>query len=130
MRNFKDESFIAQYLSPKLIRDLKLFAVVDDDREEKLAITAIHDDAGYRAVRQLLAEQYNLGNREPNIQVYDVNIYGDRSLTLRHYMHNRRPLGESTPEMLRHIARLWGYTVRIESLDEDGESRMMEVFEA
>ena len=34
MRNFKDESFVAQYLSPKLIRDMKLFAVVDDDREE------------------------------------------------------------------------------------------------
>ena len=129
MRNFKDESFIAQYLSPKLIRDLKLFAVLDDDHEEKLEIAAIHDDAGYRAVRQLLAEQYDLGNREPNIQVYDVNIYGDRSLTLRHYMHNRRPLGETTPEMLRHIARLWGYTVRVESVDQDGESRMVEVCE-
>jgi stage V sporulation protein R len=129
MRNFKDESFIAQYLSPKLIRDLKLFAVVDDDQEEKLEIAAIHDDAGYRAVRQLLAEQYNLGNREPNIQVYDVNVYGDRSLTLRHYMHNRRPLGESTPEMLRHIARLWGYTVKIESVDQDGESHLVGVCE-
>ena len=32
MRNFKDESFIAQYLSPKLIRDLKLFAMLDDDQ--------------------------------------------------------------------------------------------------
>ncbi|HNA83584.1 MAG TPA: SpoVR family protein, partial [Thiobacillaceae bacterium] len=74
MRNFKDESFIAQYLSPKLIRDFKLFAVVDDDREEKLEIAAIHDDAGYRQVRQLLAEQYNLGNREPNIQVWNVDV--------------------------------------------------------
>jgi stage V sporulation protein R len=129
MRNFKDESFVAQYLSPKLIRDMKLFAVVDDDREEKLEIAAIHDDAGYRTVRQLLAEQYDLGSREPNIQVYDVDIYGDRSLTLRHYMHNRRPLGDTTAEMLRHIARLWGYTVRIESLDQDGESRMVETFE-
>jgi spore cortex formation protein SpoVR/YcgB (stage V sporulation) len=129
MRNFKDESFVAQYLSPKLIRDMKLFAVVDDDREEKLEITAIHDDAGYRTVRQLLAEQYNLGNREPNIQIYDVDVYGNRSLTLRHYMHNRRPLGESTAEMLRHIARLWGYTVRLESLDQDGESQLVEVCE-
>jgi spore cortex formation protein SpoVR/YcgB (stage V sporulation) len=129
MRNFKDESFIAQYLSPKLIRDFKLFAVVDDDTEEKLEVSAIHDDAGYRSVRQLLAEQYNLGNREPNIQVYNVDVYGDRSLTLRHYMHNRRPLGESTAEMLRHIARLWGYTVRIESVDQDGESRMVDVCE-
>jgi spore cortex formation protein SpoVR/YcgB (stage V sporulation) len=120
MRNFKDESFVAQYLSPKLIRDLKLFALVDDDREDKLEVTAIHDDAGYRTVRQLLAEHYNLGNREPNIQVYEVDVFGDRSLTLRHYMHDRRPLGESTPEMLRHVARLWGYTVRIESVDQDG----------
>lgn len=32
MRNFKDESFITQYLSPKLIRDLKLFSIMDDDR--------------------------------------------------------------------------------------------------
>ncbi|MGA7180020.1 MAG: SpoVR family protein [Thiobacillaceae bacterium] len=129
MRHFKDESFIAQYLSPKLIRDFKLFAVVDDDQEEQLQITAIHDDAGYRAVRQLLAEQYDLGTREPNIQVYEVDVYGDRSLTLRHYMHNRRPLGESTTEMLRHIARLWGYTVRIESVDQDGEARMVGVCE-
>ncbi|WP_310447015.1 SpoVR family protein [Thiobacillus sp.] len=125
MRNFKDESFIAQYLSPKLIRDLKLFALVDDDNEDKLEVTAIHDDAGYRAVRQLLADQYNLGNREPNIQAYQVDVFGDRSLTLRHYMHDRRPLGESAPEMLRHLARLWGYTVRIESVDPDGTAHLV-----
>jgi stage V sporulation protein R len=129
MRNFKDESFIAQYLSPKLIRDFKLFAMVDDDQDDKLEIAAIHDDAGYRTVRQLLAEQYNLGNREPNIQVYQVDVFGDRSLTLRHTMHDRRPLGESTPEMLRHVARLWGYTVRIESVDQDGEPQMAGVSE-
>ncbi len=120
MRNFKDESFIAQYLSPKLIREYKLFSVRDDDSEDKLEISAIHDDAGYRAVRQQLAEQYNLGNREPNIQVYNVDVYGDRTLTMRHYMHNRRPLGETTPEMLRHIARLWGYNVRMECVDQGG----------
>ncbi|MEO6146216.1 MAG: SpoVR family protein [Sulfuriferula sp.] len=120
MRNFKDESFIAQYLSPKLIREFKLFSVRDDDSEDKLEISAIHDDAGYRAVRQQLAEQYNLGNREPNIQVYNVDVYGNRTLTMRHYMHNRRPLGETTPEMLRHIARLWGYNVRMECVDQDG----------
>jgi stage V sporulation protein R len=122
MRNFKDESFIAQYLSPTLIREMKLFAVLDDDTEDKLEIAAIHDDAGYRRVRQTLADQYNLGNREPNIQVWNVDVYGDRSLTLRHYMHSRRPLGETTPEMLRHVALLWGYDVRMESVDEAGRA--------
>ena len=121
MRNFKDESFIAQYLSPKLIRDFKLFAIRDDDTEEKLEISAIHDDVGYRTVRQRLAEQYDLGNREPNIQVYNVDIYGDRALTLRHYVHDRRPLGDSTSEVLRYIAHLWGYPVRMESVDQNGE---------
>ncbi len=125
MRNFKDDSFIAQFLSPHLIREMKLFAVLDDEQKEQLEIIAIHDDAGYQTIRQLLAEQYNLGSREPNIQVWNADIYGDRSLTLRHYMHNRRPLGESTPEMLKHVARLWGYDVRIESVDESGRVELI-----
>jgi stage V sporulation protein R len=125
MRNFKDESFIAQYLSPSLIREMKLFAVLDDDSHEKLEISAIHDEAGYRAVRQTLAEQYNLGQREPNIQAYNVDVFGDRSLTLRHYQFNRRPLGETTPEMLRHVTRLWGYPVRMESVDEAGRVELV-----
>ncbi|CAG0910471.1 unnamed protein product, partial [Cyprideis torosa] len=102
MRNFKDESFIAQYLSPKLIREFHLFAVTDDDAVDDLEISAIHNDAGYEKVRRMLADQYNLGNREPNIQVYRVDLFGDRSLTLRHYEASRIPLGDTTDEMLKH----------------------------
>lgn len=121
MRNFKDESFIAQYLSPKLIRDFRLFAVKDDDREDKLEISAIHNDDGYREIRRKLADQYNLGNREPNIQAWEVNTRGDRSLTLRHFQYNRRPLANSVHEVLKHIARLWGFSVKLESCDPDGK---------
>jgi spore cortex formation protein SpoVR/YcgB (stage V sporulation) len=121
MRNFKDESFIAQYLSPRLMRELKLFAVRDDDRSEDMEVTAIHDERGYRRLRQALADQYNLGSREPDIQVYNVNRRGDRSLTLRHTQHQRRPLGDTTEEMLKHLVRLWGFTVRLESVDADGK---------
>ncbi|MBP1152156.1 MULTISPECIES: SpoVR family protein [Methylocaldum] len=120
MRNFKDESFIAQYLSPKVIRDFKLFSVLDDDLNDELEITHIHDEDGYRAVRHVLSDQYNLGNLEPSIQVYRVDTRGDRSLTLRHYQHHRRPLGESTNEMLRHVRRLWGFKARLETVDENG----------
>ena len=124
MKNFKDESFIAQYLSPKLIRDFRLFSIRDDDRDDKLEVSAIHDEAGYRQVRELLADQYNLGSREPNIQVWSVNMRGDRSLLLRHTMHNRRPLDRgSAVEVLRHAARLWGFDVRMESVDADGHAR-------
>lgn len=117
MRTFKDESFILQYLSPKVIRDLKLFAIADDESDDHLQVSAIHDDSGYRAVREHLAAQYNLGNREPNIQVWEVDRRGDRSLTLHHQRHDGKPLGESTGEMLKHLHRLWGFDIHLHSLD-------------
>ncbi len=120
MRNFKDESFIMQYLSPHLIRELKLFSILDDDKESMLNVSAIHDEAGYRYIRAALAEQYNLGSREPNLQVHRVDLRGDRSLTLRYAPHNRRPLNDDTDEVIKHLSRLWGFTVRIEAPDEEG----------
>ncbi|MCP5267745.1 MAG: SpoVR family protein [Zoogloeaceae bacterium] len=120
MTNFKDESFIAQYLSPKLMRDFRFFAVLDDDQRAKLKIDAIHDERGYRELRQQLSDQYNLGSREPNIQVWDVDFSGDRSLTLRLFSYMRRPLHESYDAVLDHMATLWGFTVRLEAVAEDG----------
>jgi len=118
MRNFKDESFILQFLSPKLMRDLKLFTIVDDDTRKDIEVIAIHDDSGYQKVRETLSAQYNLGNREPNIQVYDVDIRGDRSLTLHHSRFNRRPLEpQNTEEVLKHIYRLWGFDIHLYSLE-------------
>ncbi|MDY6799183.1 MAG: SpoVR family protein [Pseudomonadota bacterium] len=119
MQNFKDESFIQQFLSPKVIRDLRLFAVQDDDQEDTYEVTAIHNDPGYRSLREKLARQYNLSYREPNIQVWDVDVRGDRSLTLRHIAMDRVPLGPETQEVVRHVHRLWGFDVHLESVDDD-----------
>nr|WP_067289568.1 SpoVR family protein [Marinobacterium profundum] len=119
MENFKDESFIQQYLSPALIRELKLFEIYDDAESPTLKVSAIHNEAGYQRIREDLSAQYNLGNREPNIQVYNVDVRGDRSLTLRHYMYNNQPLGESSEEVLRHLHRLWGFDVHLESVKSD-----------
>ena len=119
MRTFKDESFILQYLSPRVIRELKLFAIVDDEKDDHLQVAAIHDDAGYRRIRELLAAQYNLGNNEPNIQVWEVDRRGDRSLTLRHQRHEGKPLGQTTERMLKHLHRLWGFDIHLQSWDGD-----------
>jgi stage V sporulation protein R len=120
MRNFKDESFIGQYLSPQLMREFRLFSIVDDDKESELEVAAIHDETGYRAVREALSHQYDLGSREPNIQVWSVNLRGDRSLTLRHTQHNNRPLHDSAQEVMKHVARLWGFGVQLDSVDSSG----------
>jgi len=121
MQNFKDESFIGQFLSPQLMRDMRLFAIHDDTRQSELLVSAIHDDDGYRLLRQTLSQQYDLGVREPNIQVWNVNLRGDRCLTLRHTQYQGRPLADDALEVLKHVARLWGFGVQIESVDGDGE---------
>ena len=141
MREFKDESFIQQFLSPKLIRDFGFFAFIDDEEDDELEITAIHNSNGYKKVREVLANQFNLNHSEPNLQVYDVDLRGDRSITLRHYMHNNRMLEEeSTEEVMKHLMRLWGFDVKLESvlpndemvarftLSASGEQTLLDIF--
>jgi len=121
MRNFKDESFISQYLSPKLIRELRLFVVADHEGESDLTVDSIHDDHGYRRVRRMLAEHYRRENRLPEVQVARYNRESDRSLVLRNQMYRGRPLDErEADEVLRHLGRLWGFQVRLESMDDQG----------
>ncbi len=125
MRNFKDESFIAQYLSPKVMRDLKLFSILDDDEKPDLEVSLIHNEDGYHRLRQALSENYNLGNLEPDIQVYNVDIRGDRSLTLRYTQRNRRPLGNTKNEVVKHLYRLWGFPVQLEMLDDANQPQLL-----
>lgn len=122
MRNFKDESFIQQFLSPKVIRDLKLFCALDDDITSHIEITAIHDDSGYQNIREQLAGQYNLGDREPNIQVANIDIRGNRAMYLEHRQHNRKPLDENTQQVLKHLHHLWGFDVHLTSTQDDNVS--------
>lgn len=117
MENFKDESFIQQYLSPQVIRDFHLFCIIDDDRSETIDVSAIHDDSGYSQVREALASQYNLSSSEPDIQVHEVDVRGDRSLTLHHQQNSRKPLNDDTEEVLKHLYRLWKFDIYLFSYD-------------
>jgi len=115
MKNFKDESFIQQYLSPKLIRDFKLFSLYDDERAAKYLVDAIHNEKGYRTIRDNLSQQYDLSYREPNIQAWSVDLRGDRSLTLRHTMQSNIPLSEDSNEVIKHLHSLWGFDIHLET---------------
>lgn len=114
MHNYRDESFVLQYLSPKIIRDFRLFALLDNDENEHYVISTIHNDEGYSDIRTKLASQYNLSNREADIQIVGDNKRTDRKLSLRYNQTNRRPLNSHTEEVLRHTAYLWGYDVSLD----------------
>jgi spore cortex formation protein SpoVR/YcgB (stage V sporulation) len=120
MQSFKDESFVQQFLSPKVMRDFHLFHLQDDDTAKHMEVGHIHDDSGYRILREKLSNQYNLSMNEPNIQVYEVNVSGDRSMLLRHTQHNRRPLEDNQCQaVLKHLHYLWKFDVKLESLYQD-----------
>jgi spore cortex formation protein SpoVR/YcgB (stage V sporulation) len=123
--NYRDESFIQQFLSPTLMRRFRMFVLTDEATDDHYTVTAIHDERGYRTVREQLARTYNLGLAEPNIQVTDVDLLGDRELRLQHMMHAGVPLDErSRIAVLGHLKRLWGYEVSLTGVDAaTGETR-------
>ena len=125
--NYRDESFILQFLSPRLIRRLRMFEVMDDANEPNLRVEAIHDERGYRRVRRALARQYDVAWQTPDIQVVDVNLAGDRRLILHHCALNRILLDESDARMvLQHLADLWGYDVLLKEIDPGSDAVLKE----
>ena len=121
MRNYKDESFIAQYLSPQIIRELKLFHIIDDDRHPELVVGAIHNEQGYQLIREALSKQYNLSHSDLDIQIFSVDMEGDRSLTLHYAQQNRIPLSHSTNDVLKHLHSLWKFPIILKAVDTKGQ---------
>jgi len=115
--NYRDESFIEQFLSPKLMRDFRMFALHDKADDAAYKVAAIHNDQGYRRIRSALARQYDVGVGDPNIQVVAANLKTDRKLLLEHRMHRAMPLHAPTKELVcAHLERLWGHEVQLDEV--------------
>jgi spore cortex formation protein SpoVR/YcgB (stage V sporulation) len=118
--NYRDESFISQYLSPHLMRKMGLFHIIDDHDDDEMEVGNIHDERGYLNVRRALARQYDVGRRDPEIQIVDVDLAGDRRLELRHQVLDGVTLEEKdTDRVLQHLADLWGYPIRLIEGDDE-----------
>jgi spore cortex formation protein SpoVR/YcgB (stage V sporulation) len=116
--NYRDESFIEQFLSPRLMRQFRLFELHDKADNAAYRVSAIHDENGYRRIRSSLARQYDVGVTDPNIQITDADLKGDRKLRLVHRMHGGIPLHAKTRDVVCvHLERLWGHEVVLEEAD-------------
>ena len=120
--NFRDESFVLQYLSPKVMRDFHLFKIDDDKECPEIVIDAVHNERGYKRLRRSLAQSYDPAVTEPRIEIVDVNLRGDRTLRLQHSVSNGQILDAlEVRRVLRHFASLWGYTVVLREVDAESE---------
>jgi stage V sporulation protein R len=121
--NYRDESFLLQFLSPKVMREFRMFRLLDAVADPTLLVDAIHDADGYRAIRRSLARSYDPGLGDPDIQVVDVDLTGDRRLMLEHRTAPGQLLAQRDADAtLRHVAALWGYEVRLQEVDAGTEA--------
>ena len=119
----RDDSFIQQYLSPKVIRDLRLFSVKIDNHVDShyghtstsAFVSEIHDEIGYANIRTTLARSKERINYCPQISVIGADLEGDRTLRLRYDPYNNRDLDENDAKLvLQNLDSLWGYAVELE----------------
>ena len=119
--NYRDESFISQFLSPALMRRWRMFHLHDDPAEKDIGVAAIHDERGYRRLRRSLARAYDVARTDPDIQVVDVDLAGDRRLIVHHAVLDGQVLeAEDARAVLQHLADLWGYDVVLKEVEPDG----------
>lgn len=113
--NYKDDSFIQQWLSPKVMRDFKIFEIEYDQKGDAFFVEDIHDDRGYENIRLHLSESYNRINYTPNIQIVGHDKIGDRTLYLKYFPFKDRPLHEGYGEKtMNYLKYLWGYGVKLD----------------
>ncbi|MEP3275140.1 MAG: SpoVR family protein [Stappiaceae bacterium] len=115
--NYRDESFIHQFLSPTVMRNFRMFALSDKAGDPYYVVSDIHDERGFHHIRDVFAQNHDLSAHEPYIQIVDVDLLGDRRLKLQHVKHNGIPLDEDEKDAtLRHLKYLWGYDVTLEEV--------------
>lgn len=115
---YRDESFVLQFLSPKVMRDFRMFRLLDDTRDPYLLVDAIHDEAGYRDIRRTVAASYDPATWYTEIEVVDVDSFGDRTLRLEHRTRQGQLLAENDMKLtLKGLAALWGYRVVMDEID-------------
>lgn len=120
--NYRDESFISQFLSPKVCRQLKLFTIDMDEEHSYHRVSSVCPDESLHNIRSALSAQYDLSKRVPHIEIVNVDWEGDRTLTLNHFSSNGVMLGhDDLKKTAGYLHELWGHTVKMEYKNYDGE---------
>lgn len=122
VNNYRDESFVLQFLSPKIIRQFKLFSFNVDDTKFYYEVNNTHADDDVLEIRKNLSAQYDLSKRIPQMEIVDVDWEGDRTLSLVHYTENDVLLShEDAKKTATYLHVLWGHPINIQYRDSDGE---------
>jgi stage V sporulation protein R len=115
---YRDDSFIQQFMTPKVMRDMHLFAIraerAPGARSSKAKVTEVSDPQGFAELRTALARSYERINYVPQIIVQGADLEGDRTLRLRYDPYENRGLDVDDAKLvLKYLDALWGYKVEL-----------------
>ena len=120
VEDYRDESFVLQFLSPKVIRDFKLFALNNDEVASKYTVAATHSDDDILNIRKILAKQYSITHKLPQIEVTKQG-QNSRTLFLQHTVIDGTILDyEKAKKTLKYVDFLWGDEVELSYVDTKG----------
>ena len=118
MESYKDESFIQQYLSPKLIRDYKFVTFTQNYEEGVITVTAHHSEPNYVNIVNSISEKYNFFHNVPSVM---CEVLGHQREQLRigtlGPLRNCTMSEESSRALERAATFLWSGPVKFLDFD-------------
>lgn len=118
--NYRDETFILQFLSPKVIKEYKLFTLYDNTECANMIIEHIHDDTDYEQLKKALSEQWSHNYYFPHIEI--IKHDSDNMLTLAYTSSDGAKLKyEEAKATLQNFIDLWGEGCELLYFDENGK---------
>jgi len=121
MQNYRDESFLLQFVTPKLVRDFRLMHIQTREGQDHWTVSNTAGPEGFKSIRSQLAAQYRLETWMPEISVVRYGRDSDRKLVLQYQSYQGRSLlEEQTVQTLKQLRTLWGFDVRLEAVDQHG----------
>lgn len=121
VKNYRDESFVMQFLSPKVARQFKLFSIDTDERDKYHTVSNVDPDDNLNNMREILSAQYDLSKRIPHIEIVNVDWEGDRTMTLHHFTANNVLMNhDDLKKTATYLHTLWGHNIKIEYKNHDG----------
>lgn len=112
-RSDRDTSFLRRFLTEDTLRELDIFQ--HEKKGNDRVVTKVADEQNWRDIKDTLIKNTGTGSL-PVIKVVDADFDRKGTLYLKHYHDGRDLQLEHAEHSLKHITKLWGREVILETV--------------
>lgn len=108
----RDISFLRQYLTEELMREMDIFEF--GPKGDDIVVTKVSDKDEWKAIKENFLKSIGMGSI-PVIKIVDSDFGGNRTLLLKHFFDGRELESEYAEKTLRYARKLWGRKASLET---------------